>query len=116
MDIVHSVLREACSSSDYLAARLIHAARLIFELYLDVLPVHHRDALAHFPQQSALALTNCMFLSHRCVTLGMSYKAELPDPLNKSFFSFADMVVKIRDAGLNIFQVGIRARALTRAN
>lgn len=104
MDTVHSALREACSSSGYLASRLIHAARLIFELYLDVLPVHHRDALAQFPQQSALALTNCMFLSYQCVTLGMSYKALLPDDLGRRFFSFADMVVKLRETGLHIFQ------------
>ena len=105
MDTVHATLREACSSSGYLAARLIYAARLIFELYLDVLPVHHRDALAQFPQQSALALTNCMFLSFQCVTLGMSYKADLPDELGRGFFSFADMVVKVREKGLQIFQV-----------
>ena len=105
MDIVHSALREACSSSGYLATRLIHAARLIFELYLDVLPVHHRDGLAQFPQQSALALTNCMFMSYQCVTLGMSYKVKLPDDLGRRFFSFADMVVKVRDTGLHIFQV-----------
>lgn len=105
METVHSALREACSSSGYLASRLIHAARLVFELYLDVLPVHHRDALAQFPQQSALALTNCMFLSYQCVTLGMSYKAELPEELSRRFFSFADMVVKVRETGLHIFQV-----------
>ncbi len=110
MDVVHSTLDEACSpcsdgSDVVLASRLTRAARLIFELYLDVLPVHHRDALASFPQQSALALTNCMFLSHQCVTLGMQYKARLPPPLNEQFFTFADLVFKVGQNSLALISI-----------
>jgi hypothetical protein len=43
MKIVHSTLSEACSSNAFLADRLSRAARIVFELYLDVLTVHHRQ-------------------------------------------------------------------------
>jgi hypothetical protein len=51
-----------------------------------------------------------MFLSHQCITLGMQYKQRLPAPLDRQFFTFADLVFKVREAGIDIFQAQLLAQ------
>ena len=49
---------------------------LIFELYHDVLTVYHKDSLVKFPQHSALALTNCLYLAHQCRALSLEFQGD----------------------------------------
>lgn len=72
------------------------------------MPVFHGDALRQFPQHCALALTNCFYLSHRCVTLGFEFRRRLPRPVRPEAASFADQVLKLRLAGIEIFQEQLR--------
>ena len=69
----------------------------------------HRDALAQFPQHAALALTNCLYLSHRCATFPHAYRHRLPKVIadDISSVSFADMVLKLRTTGIEVFQVRV---------
>ena len=69
--------------------------RLLFELYIYVLSIYHKDATDQFAQNSALALTNCLYLAHQCVTLTLDYQTRFPEPLNDQFLTFADMLIKV---------------------
>ena len=90
----------------FYAGRLICTGRNIFEMYQDVLPIAHRDTLAKFPQSSALAYNNCMYLAHQCLTLGQSILnngRKLPPPLNARVITLADLVPRLRKCGVEIF-------------
>merc|ERR1739844_113447 len=82
----------------FYAGRLLCTGRNIFEMYQDVLPITHRDTLANFPQSSALAYNNCMYLAHQCLTIGPSvlYNGQkLPPPLNTRAVTLADIVPRL---------------------
>ena len=107
-DLVEETLKEAIRPGidSFYAGRLVCTARNIFEMYQDVLPITHRDTLANFPQSSALAYNNCMYLAHQCLTIGPSvlYNGQkLPPPLNTRTFTFADLVPRLRRIGVEIF-------------
>ena len=90
----------------FYAGRLVCTVRNIFEMYQDVLPIAHRDSLANFPQSSALAYNNCMYLAHQCLTLGPSVLLngqKLPPPLNARSVTLADLVPRLRRTGVEIF-------------
>ena len=90
----------------FYAGRLLCTARNIFEMYQDVLPIAHRDTLANFPQSSAIAYNNCMYLAHQCLTIGQSVLCngrKLPPPLNARAVTLADLVPRLRRCGVEIF-------------
>ena len=84
----------------------------LFLFHSDCMPVYHRDALRQFPQHSALALTNDFYLAHQCITLGFEFKSRLrssPHPEEVAeVATFADMVLKLRTAGIALFQEQMR--------
>ena len=90
----------------FYAGRLLCTGRNIFEMYQDVLPIAHRDTLTNFPQSSALAYNNCMYLAHQCLTLGHSVLKngkKLPPPLDSRAVILADLVPKLRRCGVELF-------------
>ena len=90
----------------FYAGRLLCTGRNIFEMYQDVLPIAHRDTLTSFPQSSALAYNNCMYLAHECLTLGHSVLKngkKLPPPLDSRAVILADLVPKLRRCGVELF-------------
>ena len=97
----------------FYAGRLVCTGRNIFEMYQDVLPIAHRDTLANFPQASALAYNNCMYLAHECLTIGLSVLSngrKLPPPLNARAVTLADMVPRLRQCGVEIFLQQMRTQ------
>ena len=108
LNLVHETLDEASCSKAILAERLVLASKLMIELYRDVLPTFHKHALDQFPQHSALAYTNCMYLSFQCASLGYEYLERLPSTIQNCFVTFADLIVKIRNVGIEIFLQQLR--------
>ena len=97
----------------FYAGRLVCTGRNIFEMYQDVLPIAHRDTLANFPQSSALAYNNCMYLAHECLTIGLSVLSngrKLPHPLNARAVTLADLVPRLRQCGVEIFLQQMRSQ------
>ena len=108
MQLVEETLEEGTRPGVevFYAARLLSTARNIFEMYQDVLPIAHRDTLANFPQASALAYNNCMYLAHQCLTIGqtvLSNGKKLPPPLNARAVTLADLVPRLRRCGVELF-------------
>ena len=97
----------------FYAGRLVCTGRNIFEMYQDVLPIAHRDTLEKFPQASALAYNNCMYLAHECLTIGLSVLRngrKLPPPLNARSVTLADLVPRLRQCGAEIFLQQMRTQ------
>ena len=97
----------------FYAGRLVYTGRNIFEMYQDVLPIAHRDTLEKFPQSSALAYNNCMYLAHECLTIGLSVLSngrKLPPPLNARSVTLADLVPRLRQCGVEIFLQQMRTQ------
>lgn len=112
---VRQTVGEACeSSSPYLTGRLIYASRIIMDMYRDVLQVSHKAAIEQFPQHSSLAFTNCMFLAYNCIVFGYEFREQL-NKIDGNMtngkgmtLTFADMVVKLRNVGIEVFQAQLR--------
>lgn len=103
--LVKEVIAEALEANDHevlYAARLLVTARNIFELYNDVLPVSHSQSLKSFPLNSALGYNNCMYLAHECLQIYIPSE-QLPSPLKQRPLTFADLVPRLRQTGVEVF-------------
>lgn len=105
MEMVKETLEEACSedATPFFSGRLLVTARNLIEMYCDVVPVFHCESLRNFPQLSALSYNNCFYLAHECLTLGLLYSDRLRGPFNTRAITFADLVPRLRQTGIEIF-------------
>jgi len=105
LELIEEGLNEASEATDsHLAERLVTATRMTFELYAGILPIVHREVLTTLPQHAALALTNTSFLAYNCVSLGLANRSRLiAVGVPASVCTFADMVLKLRRCGIDIF-------------
>ena len=71
-------------------------------MYNDVLPMSHRESLKKYPLNCALAYNNCMFLAHECLQIFVPIE-KLPESLKQRPLTFADLVPKLRQTGVEIF-------------
>ena len=71
-------------------------------MYNDVLPMSHRESLKKYPLDNALAYNNCMFLAHECLQIFVPID-KLPESLKQRPLTFADLVPKLRQTGVEIF-------------
>ncbi|EFN64147.1 Centromere/kinetochore protein zw10-like protein [Camponotus floridanus] len=103
LELARTILDEACNSSDACASRLFYTCRNIFEMYVGLVPEHHKKFLETIPQQIALFHNNCMYLAHHLLTLAHEYKDKFPKNLQKMNFTFSDQVVIFREVGSQYF-------------
>ena len=89
------------------AGRLLMTVRNIFEMYNDVLPVSHSQALKDFPINSAIGYNNCMYLAHQCLQIFIPTE-NLPKPLKDRPMTFADLVPRLRQTGIEVFLSQLR--------
>ena len=47
---------------------------------------------------------NCMFLAHSCVLMGYEYKSNVQNEDHEFLLNFADLIVKLRTVGIDLFQ------------
>lgn len=124
-DLVESTLQEAYDLMSESGAEnlknvslLCLAARNIFDLYTNIIPVYHSANLKSVPQLAAIVHNDMLFLAHTCLTLYSRYKTllaslkavnsaelkieyfDLNDLINN--FSFVDMVPKLCTVGFRI--------------
>ena len=52
MDLAYETLDEAAGSSEACATQLFYFVRLLFELFSNVVPTYHKEALATLPQMA----------------------------------------------------------------
>ena len=62
----------------------------------------HRESLKKYPLDNALAYNNCMFLAHECLQIFVPID-KLPESLKQRPLTFADLVPKLRQTGVEIF-------------
>ncbi|XP_067941918.1 centromere/kinetochore protein zw10 homolog [Watersipora subatra] len=105
MKLAHSMLEEACGSSNAACcSQIVYAVRSMFELYTSVVPDFHHDGIESLPQMTALYYNNCMFLSHQLILLASQYKARLTKVMNDgSGVTFVDLVSLLRALGTQSF-------------
>ncbi|XP_077296334.1 centromere/kinetochore protein zw10 homolog [Arctopsyche grandis] len=97
LDLVIVMMEQATEASDMCARRLYYTARNVFELYMAIVPLHHKTFLETMPQQVALFHNNCMYLAHHLLMLGPKWKKTLSNrDLNYSII-FCDQVKELRD-------------------
>ena len=103
-NLAQETLNEAFEVKDDVqySSRLLMTARNIFELYNDILPISHNQALANFPLNSALGYNNCMYLAHQCLKIYIPSE-KLPQPLKDRPLTFADLVPRLRQTGVDVF-------------
>ena len=89
------------------AGRLLVTARNIFEMYNDILPISHAQAIKSLPLNSALGYNNCMFLAHECLKIYVP-SDKLPKPLKDRPLTFADLVPRLRQTGVEVFLAQMR--------
>ena len=76
-------------------------------MYNDVLPVSHSQALKNFPINSAIGYNNCMYLAHQCLQIFVPTES-LPKPLKDRPMTFADLVPRLRQTGIDVFLAQLR--------
>lgn len=104
------------------------AARNLFELYSNTIPVYYSANIRELPQLSAVFHNDFLYLSHTCMTLYHRYKnllgglksvntdelsieyIELKDLINN--FSFVDMVPKLCSIGFRILNEQVHKQEL----
>ncbi|KAM0735806.1 Centromere/kinetochore protein zw10-like protein [Formica fusca] len=103
LELTRTILDEACNSSDACASRLFYTCRNIFEMYVGLVPEHHKKFLETIPQQVALFHNNCMYLAHHLLTLAHEYKDKFSKNLQKMNLTFSDQVAIFREVGSQYF-------------
>ncbi|CAK9795229.1 Centromere/kinetochore protein zw10 homolog [Anthophora quadrimaculata] len=103
LNLARNILDEACNSSDSCAIQLFYTCRNVFEMYVGLVPEHHRKFLETIPQQVAVFHNNCMYLAHHLLTLAHEYRDNLPESLQNLNLTFADQVLVLRDVGSSWF-------------
>ena len=109
VNLVDSTFQEALQVKDdaVYSGRLLVTARNIFEMYNDILPISHGQSLKSFPLNSALGYNNCMYLAHHCLKIYVPSK-NLPEPLKSRHLTFADLVPRLRQTGVEVLLAQMR--------
>ena len=109
VNLVQSTLQEALQVKDDVvySGRLLVTARNVFEMYNDILPISHGQSLKSFPLNSALGYNNCMYLAHHCLKIYVPSKS-LPEPLKSRHLTFADLVPRLRQTGVEVLLTQMR--------
>lgn len=102
LDFIYLKMVLATESPYPIASQIFHSCRDIFELFVNVVPVYHKEALK-LPQLAAVHYNNCMYLSHHCTTLGHQFRTSLPDELKGAITTFIDYVPVLRKCGTDVF-------------
>ena len=102
LNFIYQNLVKATESPYPIASQIYHCCRGIFELFVNVVPVHHKEALK-LPQLTAVHYNNCMYLSHHCTSLGHQFRSSLPEELNGAISTFIDYVSVLRKCGADCF-------------
>ena len=102
--LVQTTIKEALEVKDDVvySGRLLVTARNVYEMYNDILPISHGQSLKSFPLNSALGYNNCMYLAHGCLKIFVPAK-NLPEPLKSRPLTFADLVPRLRQTGIEVF-------------
>ncbi|XP_067210231.1 centromere/kinetochore protein zw10 homolog isoform X2 [Linepithema humile] len=108
LELARGILNEMRDSSDACAIRLFYTCRNIFELYVGLVPEHHKKFLETIPQQVALFHNNCMYLAHHLLTLAHEYRDKFSENLQKLNLTFADQVTVLRDISSEYFLAHMR--------
>uniref|UniRef100_UPI00358F1F31 centromere/kinetochore protein zw10 homolog isoform X3 n=1 Tax=Myxine glutinosa TaxID=7769 RepID=UPI00358F1F31 len=99
LDLARGAVEEATQTSGQCAVQLFHTVRKIFHLYMDIVPMYHRDALSLLPQLSAVHYNNCLFLARHLQTMGHEFMAVLPRTLRNCGLTFVDIVPELTKMG-----------------
>ncbi|CAG0887331.1 unnamed protein product [Darwinula stevensoni] len=104
MNFVRSILDEVSNSTDpRYAGHLLYATRKVFDLYLAVTPVFHKDHLETLPQIAAICHNNCMYLAHCLLSLGLEYESRVPHEIKTDAVTFIDYVYVMQQMGSQVF-------------
>ncbi|XP_034246054.1 centromere/kinetochore protein zw10 homolog [Thrips palmi] len=108
LDLVSTILEDSKNTGDSkengLVQYFISTAKIVFELYMAVVPTFHENQLSLIPQQVALFHNNCMFLAHRLNVLGFEVDSSLHTNSNADVrATFVEYVVGLRHLGTVTF-------------
>jgi len=109
LDFIYQKMVLATESPYPIASQIFHSCRDIFELFVNVVPVYHREALK-LPQLAAVHYNNCMYLAHHCTTLGHQFRSSLPEELRSAITTFIDYVPVLRKCGTDIFTTQLQTQ------
>ncbi|XP_065654056.1 centromere/kinetochore protein zw10 homolog isoform X2 [Hydra vulgaris] len=109
VDFIYAQMVKATESQYSIASKIFYSCRDIFELYVNVVPIYHKESLK-LPQLAALHYNNCMYLSHHCITLGHQFRSSLPGHLQSALTTFIDYVPVLRRCGTRCFTEQIRSQ------
>jgi len=102
-------LDHAATSKPFCSIRIFHTVRNLFTLWCAVTPTYHASALSSLPQLAALAHNSAMFLAHKVITLGFSYKEKLTAVSGIGGVpTLVDLVPKLREVGADTLLASLR--------
>jgi len=109
LDFIYQKMVLATESPYSIASQIFHSCRDIFELFVNVVPVYHKEALK-LPQLAAVHYNNCMYLAHHCATLGHQFRSSLANELKGAITTFLDYVPVLRKCGTDVFTVQLQTQ------
>merc|ERR1719470_231104 len=102
-------LDHAATSKPFCSVRLFHTVRNIFSLWCAVTPTYHAASLSSLPQLAALAHNSAMYLAHKLVTLGFTYKEKLSAVSGIGGVpTLVDLVPRLREVGADTLLASLR--------
>jgi len=101
-------LDHAATSKPLCAVRLFHTVRNVFSLWCAVTPTYHASSLSSLPQLAALAHNSAMYLAHKLVTLGFSYRDKLSAVSAGGVPTLVDLVPRLREVGADVLLASLR--------
>jgi len=81
------------------SAYLYRASRECLDLYRAIIPSIYQKELYSLPRMAAICHNDCIYLAHKCTTLGIIYQDRLLKEELKHLCSFLDMVPLFREMG-----------------
>uniref|UniRef100_H2ZGU2 Centromere/kinetochore protein zw10 homolog n=1 Tax=Ciona savignyi TaxID=51511 RepID=H2ZGU2_CIOSA len=108
LKLVYTTLCEAAKATDYIAARLLQTTEQIFELYMAMLPVYHKETLLNVPYITAIFHNDCWFLAHHLLTMGHQFSKHLKPNVEGTHHSFVLLVPRLRKIGGEFYLAQLR--------
>nr|XP_002127662.1 centromere/kinetochore protein zw10 homolog [Ciona intestinalis] len=99
LKLAYTTLCEATKSSDQTALKLVFTTEQIFELYMAVVPIYHKEKLSSVPHITAVFHNDCWFLSHHLLTMGHQFTNKLKSKLDGKNLLFVQLVPRLRSIG-----------------
>src|SRR4051812_37458369 len=88
------------------SCRLLTTARNILELYINLSPIHHQQALVTVPQIAAVFFNNCHYICHRLAIIQMELQQSLVNvsKLSASDLDYASFFAELKLIATNILE------------